>query len=126
MGKSVKVLRFDRRGKYFDQKILKYLKDNSTVSQWIPPGIPQLNRISERRNRTLLDMIRSMMSFTDLPLFLWDHALLTAIHLLNRVPSKSVPTTPYRYGSVRSQVWIILRLVDVRPMLRNRWWKVRG
>ena len=42
-----------------------------------------------------MDMVRSIMSFTDIPLYLWRHALLTAIHLLNRVPSKFVPTTPY-------------------------------
>ena len=36
-----------------------------------------------------------MMSFTDLPLFLWGYALQTSIYILNRVPSKSVPTTPY-------------------------------
>ena len=46
-------------------------------------------------NRTLLDMVRSMMSFTDLSNFLWGHSLLTSIYLLNRVPSKTVPTTPY-------------------------------
>ena len=69
-GKSIKVLRSDRGGEYLSQKFLKYLKDNGIVSQWTFPEIPQLNRISERRNRILLDMIKSMMSFTDLPLFL--------------------------------------------------------
>ena len=44
---------------------------------------------------TLLDMVRSMISFTDLSLFFWGHILLTFIHLLNRVSSKSVSTTPY-------------------------------
>ena len=45
-------------------------------------------------------MIRFMMSFTDLPLYFWGHTLLTIIHLLNRIPSKSVPTIPYEiwYG----------------------------
>ena len=59
-----------------------------------------MNGVSERRNRTLLDMVRSMMSFASLPLFLWGHALLTAIYILNRVPSKSVEKTPYElwYG----------------------------
>ena len=56
----------------------------------------QLKGISEKRNKILLDMVRSMVSFTDLSLFLWGHALLTAIYLLNRVPSKSVPTTSYK------------------------------
>ena len=43
-----------------------------------------------------MDMVRSMMSFTDLSLYFWRHTLLTTIHLLNKVPSKSVPTTPYK------------------------------
>ncbi|GKG20206.1 retrotransposon protein, putative, ty1-copia subclass, partial [Tanacetum coccineum] len=30
---------------------------------------------TERRNRTLLDMVRSMMNLTTLPLFFWDYAL---------------------------------------------------
>jgi hypothetical protein len=36
-----------------------------------------------------------MMSYSTLPLGLWMEALKTAIHILNRVPSKLVPKTPY-------------------------------
>ena len=53
------------------------------------------NGVSERRNRTLLDMVRSMMSLTDLPLSFWGYALEAAAFTLNRAPSKSVETTPY-------------------------------
>ena len=41
-----------------------------------------------------MDMIRSMMSYSTLPINLWMEALKTAIYILNRVPSKSVPKTP--------------------------------
>ena len=51
--------------------------------------------MSERRNRTLLDMVRSMMSLTDLPLLFWGYALETATFMLNRATSKSIETTPY-------------------------------
>ena len=61
----------------------------------MPPGTPQRNGVSERRNRTLLDMVRFMMSLTDLPLSFWGYALETAGFTLNRAPSKSVETTPY-------------------------------
>ena len=54
----------------------------------MPPGTPQLNGVSERRNRTLLDMVRSMMYLTDLPLLFWGSALETAVFTLNRAPSK--------------------------------------
>jgi hypothetical protein len=39
-------------------------------------------------------MVRSLMSYSTLPLGLWMEALKTAIHILNKVTSKSVPKTP--------------------------------
>ena len=53
------------------------------------------NGVSKRRDRTLLDMVRSMMSLTDLPLSFWGYALETAAFTLNTAPSKSVEMTPF-------------------------------
>src|SRR4051812_10531628 len=61
----------------------------------MPPGTPQHNGVSGCRNRTLLDMVRSMMSLIDLPLSFRGYALETTAFMLNRAPSKSVETTPY-------------------------------
>ncbi|KAL0448531.1 UNVERIFIED_CONTAM: Retrovirus-related Pol polyprotein from transposon RE2 [Sesamum latifolium] len=72
-------LRSDRGGEYLSGEFIDYLKENGILSQWTPPGTPQLNGVAERRNRTLLDMVRSMMSFTELPLSFWGHALETAV-----------------------------------------------
>ena len=52
--------------------------------------------VSERRNQTLLDMVRSMMSQADLPLSFWGYALETVAFTLNWVPTKSVEKTPYK------------------------------
>ena len=71
-----------------------HLKQCEIVSQLTPPETPQCNGVSERHNRTLLHMVRSMMSLTDLPLS-WGYALETAAFTLNRAPSKSVEATPY-------------------------------
>jgi hypothetical protein len=59
------------------------------------PGKPQQNGVAERRNRILMDMVRSMLSYSTLPIDLWMEALKTTIHILNRVPSKSVSKMPY-------------------------------
>jgi len=59
------------------------------------PGTPRQNGVSERRNRTLKDMVRSMISNSSLPDSLWGEALKTAVYILNRVPSKAVSKTPY-------------------------------
>ncbi|KAK4597239.1 hypothetical protein RGQ29_014995 [Quercus rubra] len=48
---------------------------------------------------TLLEMVRSMMSYSTLLISFWGYALNTAIHLLNLVPSKSVPKTPMELWS---------------------------
>ena len=70
-------------------------KQCGIVSQLMPPGIPQRNGVSKRCNRTLLDMVRSMMYLTNLPLSFWGYALEIAAFTLNRAPSKSVETPPY-------------------------------
>ncbi|GKD08219.1 retrotransposon protein, putative, ty1-copia subclass, partial [Tanacetum coccineum] len=51
--------------------------------------------VSERRNRTLLDMVQSTMSQTTLLKSFWDYALETAARILNMVPTKKVEKTPY-------------------------------
>ncbi|KAL4273362.1 hypothetical protein GQ457_13G014060 [Hibiscus cannabinus] len=92
-GKSIKALRSDRGGEYLSQYFDELLKECGIVSQLTPPGTPRWNVVSERRNRTLLDMVRSMMSHTDLATSFWSYALETAAFTLNRVPSKSVQKT---------------------------------
>ncbi|KAL0286089.1 UNVERIFIED_CONTAM: Retrovirus-related Pol polyprotein from transposon TNT 1-94 [Sesamum radiatum] len=94
-GRKIKTLRSDRGGEYLSGEFLDYLKENGILSQWTPPGTPQLNGVSERRNRTLFDMVLSMMSFTEFPLSFWGYVLETAAKLLNMAPSKTVAQTPY-------------------------------
>ena len=61
-----------------------HLKQCGIVSQLTPPGTPQCNGVSERHNRTLLDIMRSMMSITDLPLSFWGYALETVAFTLKK------------------------------------------
>ena len=73
----------------------EYLKENGIISQLTPLATPQHNGVAKRRTRTLLDMVCSMMSMSELPISFWGYAFETAVYLLNRVPTKSVPNTPY-------------------------------
>ena len=77
------------------QEFLDHLENCGIVSQFTPPYTPQHNGVSERRNRTLLDMVRSMMSLATLPLSFWGYALESAARILNMVPTKKVEKTPY-------------------------------
>ncbi|GJY60109.1 retrotransposon protein, putative, ty1-copia subclass [Tanacetum coccineum] len=93
--KTIKSLRSDLGGGYISQEFKDYLKSCGIVQQLTPPYTPQHNGVSERRNHTLLDMVRSMMNLTTLSLSFWDFALESAIRILNMVPTKKVDKTPY-------------------------------
>jgi len=58
-------------------------------------GEHEENGVAERHNRTLMDMVHSMLSYSNLQVNLWMEALKTVAHILNKVSSKSVPKTPY-------------------------------
>nr|GEV47188.1 hypothetical protein [Tanacetum cinerariifolium] len=94
--KTIKALRLDRERKYISQEFKDYLKYCGIVQQLTPPYTPQHNGVSERRNRTLLDMVRSVMNLTTLPLSFCDYALETATCILNMVPTKKVDKTLYK------------------------------
>ncbi|KAJ9564284.1 hypothetical protein OSB04_000250 [Centaurea solstitialis] len=77
LDKRIKFLRSDRGGEYLSDEFDNHLMECGL------------------RNRTLLDMVRTMMCHSSLPISFWGHALETAAHILNRVPTKSVEKTPY-------------------------------
>src|SRR5581483_8070115 len=94
LDRKIKFLRSDCGGEYLSQEFDNHLIECGIVSQVTPPYTPPMNGVSERRNRTLLDMVRSMMCRSMLPISFWGHALETAANILNRVPTKSVEKTP--------------------------------
>ena len=86
--KKIKFLRSDRGDEYLSYEFGLHLKQCGIVSQLTPPRRPQRNGVFECRNRTLLDIVRSMVSLTDLPLSFWGYALEIAAFTFNRAPSK--------------------------------------
>ncbi|KAL6338645.1 hypothetical protein AAG906_021462 [Vitis piasezkii] len=105
LSKKIKVVKSDCGGEYYgrydrssEQRLgpfAKYLMECGIVPQYTMPGTPSQNGVAERRNRTLKDMVRSMISHSTLPESLWGKAIKTAVYILNRVPSKVVAKTPY-------------------------------
>ena len=103
-GKQIHIVRYDRGGEYYGRytengqapgPFAKFLQEHGIVAQHTMPGSPDQNGVAERRNRTLVDMVRSMLSNSNLPQFLWTDALKTAVYILNRVPTKAVSKTPF-------------------------------
>ena len=67
------------------------MKDRTTI-----PYTPQQNSVAKRVNRTLLNMVRSMMFFKNVELMFWGEAMLCAEYIRNRCPSPVINNrTPY-------------------------------
>ncbi|GKV19034.1 hypothetical protein SLEP1_g29334 [Rubroshorea leprosula] len=54
---------------------------------------PQQNGVSERKNRTVMEMARSMLFEKNLPKKFWAEAVHTAVYLLNGLPTRAVEAT---------------------------------
>ncbi|KAE8655864.1 hypothetical protein F3Y22_tig00117016pilonHSYRG00207 [Hibiscus syriacus] len=70
------------------------LSEVSTV-----PRSPQKNGVAERKNRTILDMARSMLKSKKLPKEFWAEAIACVVYLTNRSPTRSV------WGKTSQEAW---------------------
>ena len=98
---NLKVFRINRGCEYLSKQFQGLYEEKGVCRQLTTPNTPQQNGVAERRNHTLLEMVRSMMAYANLPISFWGDALLTTTYILNCVPSKAVPTTSYElwYGA---------------------------
>ena len=74
LNKRIKSVRSDRGGEYYGRydgsgeqrpgPFAKFLEENGIVPQYTLLGLPAMNGVAERCNRTLMEMVRSMISYT--------------------------------------------------------------
>ena len=101
-GKKIKSLRTDGGGEYTGNVFRKYLVDSGITQHITPPYTPEHNGIAERANRTIMEMVRCMLFDARMGKEFWGHAALTAVHIINRLPSSAHDyKTPYEiwFGS---------------------------
>ncbi|RZC09022.1 Retrovirus-related Pol polyprotein from transposon RE1 [Glycine soja] len=89
-GKRIKVLRSDRGKEYTSREFERFCEDEDIERQLIVAYSPQQNGVSERKNRTVMEMARLMLKEKGLPNTFWAKAVYTAVYILNRYPTKSV------------------------------------
>ncbi|KAI3771239.1 hypothetical protein L6452_02399 [Arctium lappa] len=94
--KQVKILRTDNGTEFKNKTVEEYLESVGISHQYSAARTPQQNGVVERRNRTLVEAARTMLSQSELPLFLWAEAVSTACHTQNRsMIHRRFKKTPY-------------------------------
>lgn len=67
VGLPIKILRTDRGGEYNSLEFTEFCKDHGIKRQLTAAFTPQQNGISERKNRTILNMVRSLLNMSGIP-----------------------------------------------------------
>ena len=89
-GKKLKIIRKDGGGDFNSREIEAFCTDKGILHEVTAPYTPQHNGVVERRNRTIMNMVRSMLRGKNLPKALWGEAVVTTTYVLNRCPTQQL------------------------------------
>jgi transposase InsO family protein len=123
--KKIKHVRSDRGGEYFSNEFDLFCSENGIIHERTPPYSPQSNGVAKRKNGMLMDLVNAMLGTSGMAKAWWGEAVLTACHVLNRVPAKNSDITPYEGWKGRKpslhylRMWGYLATVSV-PINKKR------
>jgi transposase InsO family protein len=100
-GCKLKALRTNRGGEFTSAEFGQYCAERGVHRQLTAPYSPQQNGVVERRNQSVVAMARCMLKAKHLPGYFWGEAVSTAVHILNRVPTRALDDK----DSVRGVAW---------------------
>jgi hypothetical protein len=89
-GSLVECLRTDRGGEFTSKEFNEYCSMNGIKRQLMATYTPQQNGVAERKNRTIMNIVRSILSEKHIPREFWPEAVNWCIHTLNRSPTAAV------------------------------------
>ena len=93
---KIKCIGSDRGGEFTSDEFKSLCDKSGIKKQLTAPYTPQHNGVVERKNRTIMGLVRSMLNKKHLPLELWGEAVSTCVYVLNRSSTKAVKgQTPY-------------------------------
>nr|GEZ09211.1 hypothetical protein [Tanacetum cinerariifolium] len=68
-----------------NKTLAKFFDEVGITQQFLAPRTPQQNGVVEWRNQTLVEAARTMLTFANLPSFIWAEAIATACFTQNRL-----------------------------------------
>nr|GFA12180.1 integrase, catalytic region, zinc finger, CCHC-type, peptidase aspartic, catalytic [Tanacetum cinerariifolium] len=103
-----------------NKTLAKFFDEVGITQQFCVARTPQQNGVVERRNRTLVEAARTMLTFANLPSFLWLEAIATACFTQNHsIIYKCFDKTPYELINKRKPNIKFFRVFGCRCYLLN-------
>jgi len=93
---SIGFIRSDHGGEFQNEKFSKFCKKMGILHNFYAPRTPQHNGVVERKNRSLEELARTMLSESSIPKYFWADVVSTSCYVMNRVLIRPIlKKTPY-------------------------------
>ncbi|BFG28235.1 hypothetical protein CerSpe_145090 [Prunus speciosa] len=112
---QIQVFHSDNGREFVNHSLTEFFQQHGIIHQTTTAYTPQQNGIAERKNRHLLDVARSLCFTMQVPKQFWADAVMTAVFLINRMPTRVLDyQTPIK---VLSQFHSIPSLLNLPPKI---------
>lgn len=100
-GMKLKAIRSDNGGEFVGKNLQEWFSQKGIKHELSPARTPQCNGVVERANKSIIEMTRTMMTDSEMPLVFWAEAACTAVHIKNRSKTSVHGKTPYEIWNGR-------------------------
>ncbi|BBH08859.1 hypothetical protein Prudu_021187 [Prunus dulcis] len=87
---QIQILRSNNGGEFVNHDFQTYFQQHRIIHETTCPQTPQQNGVAEQKNRHLLETVRALLIGAHVPRHHWDDAIITAVHLINCMPSELI------------------------------------
>jgi transposase InsO family protein len=82
--RKIKILRSDNGGEYTSKEFMNFCRDVGIKRELTTPYNPQQNGVAERKNRMIMEVLKTMIHDQDLPMCLWAETTMTVVYVQNQ------------------------------------------
>ena len=124
-GDPVKGLRTDNAKDFLNQELREFLAFEGIKHETSCPYTPQQNGLAERKLGDIVDKGRTLLIQASTPLNLWGFAVMTAVHLINKLPSRilgfksPLEILEEKYPGVRLKTGLPVKIFGCIPYVHN-------
>jgi hypothetical protein len=83
--RKIKILRSDNGGEYISKEFVNFCKNVGIKRELTTPYNPQQNGVAERKKKTIMEAVKTMIHDQDLHMCLWAEAVMTIVYVQNRL-----------------------------------------
>ncbi|KAK1619239.1 hypothetical protein QYE76_024756 [Lolium multiflorum] len=117
---EIKAIRTDNGTEFKNYTMQEFVDDEGIKHEFSAPYTPQQNGVVERKNRTIIEMARTMLSEFNSPHNFWGEAISTAVHYSNRLFLRPLHNkTPYELLTGNKPNVMYFRVFGCKCLVKN-------